>query len=153
MSFRHRGHDVGSPCYQCFWTRRTCWTCGSTPHSVHIPARQVGYYCGDCCPACVRSDFRFALEVPTECVARGCSARTWTSEIGSDEIIFKADRSLDVGTALELLIDWPATPPEEVRVRLRVDGIVLRCRKTSTTVQCVRHRFQVLPGGPKPFTD
>jgi len=40
------------PCYQSSVTHRACAKCGAHSMPVHLPTRQVGYYCADCCPAC-----------------------------------------------------------------------------------------------------
>ena len=44
--------DATVGCYQSELIRRRCSKCGNTAERIHIPVRQVGYYCEKCCPAC-----------------------------------------------------------------------------------------------------
>lgn len=40
------------PCFQTVFSVQACAKCGGRPTVVHIPTRQVGYYCEKCCPVC-----------------------------------------------------------------------------------------------------
>ena len=39
-------------CYQSSRAELKCRTCGERSNVIHIPTRHVGYFCGQCCPAC-----------------------------------------------------------------------------------------------------
>ena len=128
-----------------------CWRCGGWPSPVHIPTRHVGYYCPECCPACTRVAAAFPVETPIEIALPGRRDRTSSFQISNDKIIFEPDRSLGVGTSLELLIDWPAPRDQYPRLRLFVRGVVTTCRQTFTTVRCTGHEFRIVARSDSPI--
>jgi hypothetical protein len=60
MRMRVSSQPIGRPksiqpaaCFQSSRTRlRCCQTCGELPDVINIPTRHIGYFCGQCCPAC-----------------------------------------------------------------------------------------------------
>ena len=139
-------------CYQSAWGRQICWKCGAWPSPVHIPTRQVGYYCERCCPGCRPLSPCLPVETPAEYVFPGFCGKAYTFAIGSEDIILKPDRALNVGTPLELLIEWPAWRYRTLHLRLLVRGVVITRRGDTATVRSIGHQFQMGNGHVAPIS-
>jgi hypothetical protein len=73
-----------------------------------------------------------------------------TANMSSGGIWFRADSVLSVGLAVELLIEWPATPRHQGPVLLNVQGRVVRAGHQGVAVRIERYSFESAPvvGGP-----
>lgn len=65
-----------------------------------------------------------------------------TRTMSSREITFVADRRLETGTLVEISVAWPVLLDEHVRLRLFLDGCVVRSEGRAITARFSKYNFR-----------
>jgi|SRR5579871_1388830 len=94
-----------------------------------------------------RSRRRYAISLPIQIHVpkRHHVASVGTGKvvnISSRGIAMTTDESLNVGTLVELFIDWPALLDGKIPVRLVVEAVVVRTDDCVMAVEIIRHEFR-----------
>jgi hypothetical protein len=78
---------------------------------------------------------------------RHCGSGTCTTaliqNISSTGVYFTAEVSLDEGSDVELLVDWPVNLNDRIPIMLVLSGIVVRLDSTGTAVRIKRYDWRV----------
>jgi hypothetical protein len=70
-----------------------------------------------------------------------------TIDMSSSGLSFTADRPLLVGQKLDVSIDWPARPDEDVQLQVVVSGVVVRTTGAVIALRIERHEFRIRRAG------
>ena len=71
-------------------------------------------------------------------------------DISSGGVLLKGDRILPNRAAIQLRIDWPVLLDNRCRLRLVIDGIIIRSGPSGTAVKIMRHDFRIRPKNAEP---
>jgi hypothetical protein len=90
----------------------------------------------------VALELRYRLKLEKDVVQIG---RGTTSEISRSSVLFRGDESLDPGTLLDLLVDWPIQLRNTCPLELRISGQVVRTNSRGTALHISRYEFRSRP--------
>lgn len=86
---------------------------------------------------------RFPISAQTEYITPGHRAQATTLDIGRGGVFLKTDRILQVGSLIQVLIDWPMLLDQCRPLRLIIFGNVLRSNAAGTAVGTTRYEFRI----------
>jgi hypothetical protein len=92
-----------------------------------------------------RKHQRFPITAHAEYVMAGSRAHAMTRNMSSGEILLTTQKTLRVGEAVKVLIDWSVLLEGRCHLRLVIFGKVLRSDRTGTAVGFTRYEFRIRP--------
>ena len=88
---------------------------------------------------------RFPVVASVEFVVKKTRGQAVTSDVSSGGVLLKTSGPLPVGEPIRLWMEWPALFDGQRRMRLFIEGRVLRSTTQSAAVRILRHEYKVRP--------
>ena len=90
-----------------------------------------------------RRHLRYPIIARAEYRVAGNREQTKTIDMSSRGVLLETDRSLPIGDAIQISIDWPALLEQRTPLRLVVSGRILRSNVLGTAVVIRRYDFRL----------
>ncbi len=96
-----------------------------------------------------RQHQRFPIAAAAEYILSGSRVQTTTRNISSGGVLLNTATVLPIGKLIQVWIDWPVLLDERCRLRLVINGRVLRSDWDGTAVTITKYEFRIRADVPR----
>ena len=99
-----------------------------------------------------RNRARYPVQLPARYQGQGIAGVGLTVNISSKGLLITCQHELQLGTRLEVRINWPSLLESTVPLQLVASGRVIRCEGFSIALEFAQYQFRTMKTKPQVFT-